>query len=260
MSRWSTPKAYRKFKDSYVNLGDDEYLRDSNTSRMSDTMSTIATLNLVPRKDRRRKPLYSASSDGSYEYTFSHSLDQARQEEESRDTSHFSPSAFNNRLRDIYFSPKSRTETSREDIECRESLGDSVFDLINRTTEAMSFENTIQNDDPWAVSVGKSSSLLVGTKKDGLKSPPRVCRRTSMYDDAFCVPNSLLCREIRYPLQAHCEKQQEKCVQRPRIPLAFQYHKIIGPKSLNIHRLRLPSEYLHLLDKSKLEKLIFWPF
>ncbi len=55
-----------------------------------------------------------------------------------------------------------------------------------------------------------------------------------------------------YPTQKHDKCKLQMSIERPRrISLSSYYHKFVGPPELEIHRLRLPDEYLHLLDKSK---------
>lgn len=194
MNRWSTPKSYRKFKESYVNLDDDPY-------------NPNATIFKAPRKDRRKKPLYSSFSEGSYEYKF--------------------PGSPDNETRDLHFKQVVNQVEQREDVE---------------------------NDERSASDTEWNPSFTSVTTTTDLYSPPRLSRQiTTSRGDLlrFLDDKDTITRESRYPIQKRHHFSDYHHILRPKIPLTFQYHEIIGPASLNIHRLRLPSQYLHLLDKSK---------
>ncbi len=87
-----------------------------------------------------------------------------------------------------------------------------------------------------------------------LRSPPRVSRFPSpspQYNFDLSLQRDRIDR-ITYPTQTREYKKKKNIITRPKkIPLSFLYHKIVGSPSMQIHRLRLPERYLHLLDKSK---------
>ena len=241
MSRWSTPKSYGKNKESYVNL-DDPYHSH--------------TVTKAPRKERRRKTLYSALSGGSYEYTFpGMTADQTRQissPKEARDNIHLSPR-------------RMRIDETR-DIETRDQLEPWGYDMTKETNrnDARLGSGDIRssfNDDTRTDRVRTTSSSAIPMRstpsishnRNDLYSPPRLSRHSSSREELYRSSTGFKDNDKnRYPVQSHHVHQQRRAaIQRPRVPLAFQYYESIGPKSLNIHRLRLPSEYLHLLDKSK---------
>jgi hypothetical protein len=229
MSRWSTPnKSYRKFKESYISL-DDAYRPDKAVK--------------APRKERRKKPLYSALSSSSYEYTFPSAVDQTR---------HVSREA-----RDLHYSPRASKIERRDEFEpmVREVIdepdkNDMEFDIDHHRS---SFHDRRHNIHSWTIQPTTTDhSLTTASSRNDLYSPPRLSRQAAPRDEIF-HPSSQMedNHENHYQTEAHYLVQKRRAIQRPRIPLEFEYHETIGHRSLNIHRLRLPSQYLHLLDKSK---------
>ncbi len=212
----------------------------------------------APRKDRRKKPLFSSFADSSFEYTFPGVVG-----DETRDGS--------TEPRDLHFSPRPGAveEETRDQLEPRERKVIPYSD--RRETRFSRDEKSDRNNDAFdcnsRLPVGNghvhdwmaSTALMptyAGSTRSDLYSPPRLPRHTSIYDGIFCSPHGTVDGNgNHYPIQA--QHGQPKVIHRRMVPrVAFQYHEIIGPRSLNIHRLRLPSEYLHLLDKSKFTESI----
>jgi hypothetical protein len=84
-----------------------------------------------------------------------------------------------------------------------------------------------------------------------LESPPRVHRtrhsNCEIDNNKKIVPNV-----ASFPVQA--QSNRNIAPRRPnlsRIPLSLSDHEIIGDPSLNIHRFRLPIQFLPILDQSK---------
>lgn len=215
MSRWSTPRSYRKFKESYVSLEDDPYRQDAVVK--------------ASKKQHNKKPLYSSHSGGLYEYTFSSALDQSKQE--------------GKEARELNFDDRFIVTENRDELESwRREDTNSTYNSNERSGESDRLAPYDESIRPWTSQFTPSTDLY---------SPPRLSRQTVSHEDMFGSFDDTNERNCNYyPTPKHYQ-QNRVSIPRPKIALAFQYHEIIGPRSLNIHRLRLPSQYLHLLDKSK---------
>lgn len=97
-----------------------------------------------------------------------------------------------------------------------------------------------------------SSNFYSPTQSPGtLESPPRV-HRTRHSNREIDNNKKIVPSVASFPVQAQSNRNIDP--RRPnlsRIPLSLSDHEIIGDPSLNIHRFRLPSQFLPILDQSK---------
>ncbi len=201
MNRWSTPKSYRKFKESYISL-------DYQHSYLGNDIAMFK----APRKDRHKKLTNTSFS--------AKPCDNTSPGATIRHNSHGEMEA-----RHIDFSPRANVNhvESREEVEV-ESSGRGH----NR-----------------AIHPNPSITLNIG-------SPPRLFRYIAQQRDIFHGHDEEH-KDInnRFPVQKRLEFQESNIPLHKQV-INLQYHEIVGHPSLNIHRLRLPTPYLHLLDESKL--------
>lgn len=200
MNRWSTPKSYRKFKESYISL-DYQDLYYSNDMVMFK----------APMKDRHKKPTTSSFSEKPHDdissgVTIRHNQGVLE-------------------ARHIDFSPRANVNhvESREEVEVE--------------TSGRGHNRTIYPNHP-------SIATNIG-------SPPRLFRYIAPQRDIFHGYDEED-KDInnRFPVQKRHEFRGKNIPLQKQV-INLQYHEIVGHPSLNIHRLRLPSPYLHLLDESK---------
>lgn len=169
-----------------------------------------------PRNDRLKKKIDLLYHDNNHSYRFDRVSNQTTVEG-----------------RDLNFNPRVHHSETREDVEsCERESNSSRFQHGNRQ---MSNRN-----------------LTVLPSTVGIYSPPRLLRHPT--DPPGPIYRSFEANDSngdkKYPIQTrHQDYQHHNIISRSR--QVFQYHEQIGPASLNIHRLRLPYQYINILDKSE---------
>lgn len=267
MSRWTTPKSYLKRKDAaYVNM-DDEYNH----------------IMRAPRKTKSRQLQHFSRQDVSYESRNPYDLDYLIEastrtslsgEVESRDQVEearfgfiedscgecfpFDESIKNDCTNILYSrdehipSPTKYLHTPKRAPRPKSLSTHDSSSHLKRPCTSQKRDETRYNPNCLDFAVIHTSSQAA----IDVLSPPRVSRYSSTQSNFELSKHTAVQKDENnnkdlYPIQKR-EYRQKLSIKRPmRISQSTYYHKIVGPPSLNIHRLRLPDQYLHLLDKSK---------
>ena len=277
MNRWSTPKSSRFCRDKYISLDDDPYfsgmISKKNILHRSSNDQFYHSLDQLGRRNQQENGRDIHHSGEIYMNKREETLHRSR--------------INNTDFCDKNFEPLKSTIDDREDFHCTPRANDmeareNSFHHRKHTCEARdspqvhqrwSKYGDKQNINGHRVGSGvhvagthpelhQNTCAMMSTHRNysnsnaNLYSPPRVSRYAGALplDEIYpCTKKEPVFSGGVYPTQKHHSypPQTMPTQSYPDLSLAFRHHEHIGPKELNIHRLKLPPRLMDYLDISK---------